>query len=222
MYICDRCGYSTENKQSYCSHRSHCKLDENGNIIKRGFGKLGSKVWNKGLTKDSDERVKQCGETLSNKYNSGELIHYNKGKKYSEERCKQISESRKEFLKLHPEKVPYVISHHSKGDSYPERYFKEVFNNNNIKYEQNYYCLGFFLDFAWPDKKIYLEIDGEQHYKDERIVRHDEYRTKLLSDNGWNCLVRLRWTWYQSLNKNERIDYINSLVSKLNSILKLP
>jgi len=222
MYICKNCGYNTENKQAYSAHKGHCKLDENGNLIKRGFGKFGSKVWNKGLTKELDERVKQGGETLSNRYNSGELIHHNKGKKFSEERCRQISESRKEFLRLHPDKVPYIISHHSKGDSYPERYFKEIFKNNNISYEQNYHELSYFLDFAWPSKKCYLEIDGEQHYKDEHIINHDKLRDSKLKEIGWICIDRLRWTWYKSLSKLERESYIKNLISKINSYKELP
>tara|TARA_R110000744_G_C19065136_1_gene529432 strand:- start:101 stop:547 length:447 start_codon:yes stop_codon:yes gene_type:complete len=47
MYECKECDYETENKQSYCAHKSHCGS-------KRKY-----KAWNKGLTVETDERVKE-------------------------------------------------------------------------------------------------------------------------------------------------------------------
>lgn len=67
-----------------------------------------------------------------------------RGKHWSEEEKKKISEIRKAYLKEHPDKVPYVLNHHRKGDSYPERYFKDAFNNANLQYEFNYKCLRIF------------------------------------------------------------------------------
>ena len=46
-YECKDCDYETDNKQSYCAHRSH--HGKNGD---RKFG-----GWNKGLTAATDERV---------------------------------------------------------------------------------------------------------------------------------------------------------------------
>lgn len=117
----------------------------------------------------------------------------------------------------HPEKVPYILNHHSKGDSYPEKYFKEVFNNACMEYEQNYYSNSYFLDFAWPDIKIYIEIDGEQHYLDNRIVEHDKERTEKLHNAGWRLLTRIRWSNFQKLEQTEK----ENLVFRLLQIIKI-
>lgn len=190
--------------------RVHYIIDENG---KR---KLIGKIWNKGKTKENDERVKKQSETLSDGYKSGRLIHPNLGTHHTEEEKRHLSEVRKAYLKENPDKVPYLLNHHSKGDSYPEKYFKDIFDKYNIKYEQNYYKLGYFLDFAWPDKKMYLEIDGEQHYLDKRIVEHDKIRTNNLLNEGWICVDRIRWSEYQKMSLEEKEKYLESILTKLN------
>ena len=87
---------------------------------------------------------------------------------HTEETKKKISNARKKYLTDHPEKVPYLLNHSSKGDSYPEKYFEDILSKSELKYER-YYRIGLYeLDFAFLDKKIDLEIDGNQHEEDER------------------------------------------------------
>lgn len=173
-------------------------------------------AWNKGLTAETDIRVAKSKETLKEGYKSGRIIPSQKGKIHTENQKKLISESRKRYLLDHPDKVPYILNHHSKGDSYPERYFKHILNLNNIIFEQNYYQSGYFLDFAWPEYKIYFEVDGEQHYVDSRIVEHDKIRTEKLNNIGWRCIERIRWADYQKFTKSEKIEFINELIKKIN------
>ena len=189
-------------------------------IIVDGKRKLapGCTTWNAGHTSEDDPRLKAKSEKLKRRYETGELMPAYLGKKHSEETKKKISESRKLYLSEHPEKVPYVLNHHSKGDSYPEQYFKMVFENNRITYEQNYKIFGYYLDFAWPDKNTYLEIDGEQHYLDKRIIEHDILRTEKLKSEGWICIDRIRWSKYKKLSKEEQEGFISDLVSKINNL----
>ena len=71
--------------------------------------------------------------------------------------------------------VPYKRNHSSKI-SYPEKYFMEVFKELPVRY--NYQVSRYQLDFAIPEKKVYVEIDGEQHYVDKRIVEHDKKKNR--------------------------------------------
>lgn len=215
-YICKFCGKICKNIKSLRSHERLCKL--NPNRQESSWVKFNHErgAWNKGLTKETDERLSKSAKTLSEGYKSGRLINAIKGTKHTDEQKKKISESRKKYLLEHPDKVPYLLNHHSKGDSYPEKYFKEVFDNEHIEYKQNYYQCGYFLDFAWPDKKIYVEIDGEQHYLDKRIIEHDKIRTQKLLESGWICIERIRWSDYQALSNSEKINYLKSIFEKLN------
>ena len=215
VFICKFCGKVCKNTNSLKNHERLCK--ENPNHQESPWIKFNHErgAWNKGLTKETDERVRLRGKVLSEHYALGIITPYNKGTHHTEEEKKNLSEKRKQFLKEHPEKVPYVLNHHSKGDSYPEKYFKEVFDNEKINYEQNYKQSGYFLDFAWPEKKLYLEIDGEQHYVDKRIVEHDKVRTETLLNDGWVCVERIRWSEYQKLNEAERKDYLKMVFTRL-------
>ena len=60
--------------------------------------------------------------------------------------------------------------------SYAERFWMNVLDNNNIKYQKEYSLNGkYFLDFLLEKngKKIDLEIDGKQHQYEERKI-HDK------------------------------------------------
>ena len=184
-------------------------------IIVNGQKKLIGSAWNKGKTKETDSRLAKSGRTLSAGYKSGILVNFNKGKHRTEAEKKHLSEVRKQYLKEHPEKVPYVLNHHSKGDSYPEKYFKSIFANEKIEYEQNFKAEGYFLDFAWPLQKTYIEVDGEQHYVDNRIIEHDKVRTQKLAFAGWKLIERIRWSKYQKLNEIQRKDFLQNLFRKL-------
>lgn len=85
-------------------------------------------------------------------------------------------------------------------ESYAEKFFKKVLENNNIKYEFNKPILKndldikengcYFLDFALSNK-IDLEIDGRQHKIKER-QEHDKIRDERLKNKGWK-VYRIEW-----------------------------
>ena len=213
MFICKFCGKVCKNQNSLSNHERLCKKNPNhkeSSFVK--YNKEKGCAWNKGLTKETDERVAKGANKLKLKYETGEFVAPGKGTHRTKEEKEHLSKTRKEFLLKNPDKVPYILNHHSRGDSYPEKYFKELFEINGICYEQNYYQSGYFLDFAWPFKKVYVEIDGEQHYVDKRIVEHDIKRTEKLLNDGWVCLKRIRWCEYQKLDKNSRKNLIDDIL----------
>lgn len=125
---------------------------------------------------------------------------------HSPETRKKLSLSLRKFLEENPEMVPYRRNHSSKGRSYPEEYWKMVFDNHQISYEEQYRIGIYQLDFAFPSIKIDLEIDGEQHYVDQRIVDSDKRRTVFLEKQGWK-VIRIRWSKFQALeNKSEFVE----------------
>lgn len=136
-----------------------------------------------------------------------------KGHHHTDEQKKKISESRKKYLEEHPDKVPFKLNHSSK-ESYPEKYFREWLQKENIFSEREYQVGLYTLDFAWPERKIYLEIDGSQHHLDW-MIQHDEERTKKLSEFGWVCVQRIYWPDYQKLNLEERKSFLLKLKEKI-------
>lgn len=105
--------------------------------------------------------------------------------------------------------------------SYPEKFFIEVLENNEIfkNYHVNYRIskrrLGidcnssYFLDFYFEDKKLDLEIDGKQHDLDER-KSSDDLRDFYLRKNGIN-VYRIKW---KSINSKNGKEYIKNEIDK--------
>ena len=115
-----------------------------------------------------------------------------------------------------PEKVPYKLNHSSK-QSFPEKFFETVFINNGLIFEKEYHVSTYWLDFCF-NKKFYVEIDGEQHYLDKRIVKHDKVRTTRLMELGFKCIERVRWSEFQKMDKNGQREFINILVKKIKNV----
>lgn len=134
---------------------------------------------------------------------------------HTEETKQKISEIRKKYLAEHPEKVPYRLNHHSKGPSYPEIYFRELFEKEKLSLESEVPYTIYQLDFANKEKKVDIEIDGDQHYLDKKIVESDRKRNTILQKDGW-VVFRIKWSDYQKLSyegKEEIIQKIKQLLS---------
>lgn len=127
----------------------------------------------------------------------------------SEETRRRISEARKKYLNEHPEMVPFKLNHSSK-ESYPEKYFREWLQKENIFSEKQYQVDRYTLDFAWPEKGFYIEIDGGQHNL-SWMKEHDIKRTQYLLDKGWVLLARVYWPRFQSFSKSEKADFLVKL-----------
>lgn len=132
----------------------------------------------------------------------------NKGKQLSEEHKEKISKSRIEYLKANPDKVPYKLNHKHK-ETYPEKYFKKVLKGFIKQYRVDGTL--YEIDFANPKTKLGIEIDGEQHYVDKRIVQHDIKRTNVLENKGWK-IIRIRWSEFTLLAKEDKEKVITDLL----------
>lgn len=216
-YICPHCG-KEYSKNGIGTHiwRNHTEEGQKFNPNTGTYDRTGRVAWNKGLTKETDERVRRYGKTTSERYKNHINTPPSLGKTLSEETKKKISESRKKFLLEHPEKVPYKLNHSSK-QSFPEKFFETVFINNGISFEKEFYTNGYWLDFCF-NKTFYVEIDGEQHYLDKKIVEHDKIRTARLTESGFKCIERVRWSEFQKLDKDSQREYISTLVDKIKRV----
>ena len=128
----------------------------------------------------------------------------------SEETKKKISESRIKFLRENPDMVPYKLNHYSKGRSYPEEYWKGILDSHGVSYTEQYQVGPYQLDFVIGN--IDLEIDGDQHYLDKRVVASDKRRNKYLENLGWKT-IRVKWSDYQKLV--DKKTFVGGIISQL-------
>lgn len=213
-FTCQYCGKICIGKNSLTQHERFCK--NNPNRIESPFVKYNKEkdqAWNKGLTKETDERVRKGAENLKEAYSSGKVINHNKGITHTEEEKLRISKSRKRYLKEHPDKVPYLLNHSSKI-SYPEQYFINVFQNENIPLNYHKQFGLYELDFYNEEFKVYVEIDGEQHYLPQSIER-DKTRDEYFKQLGWKG-IRVRWAHFIKSSDEEKQNIINKIKILLN------
>ena len=132
-----------------------------------------------------------------------------KGHKLSDEQKKLISENMK---KAHAEGRAGTFPSRKKCEhSYPERWLISVLETHfnmkeNIDYVTEFYFHKQFLDFAWVEKKLCIEIDGAQHKRFQDRIENDHKKDENLKNNGWKEL-RLDWT-YVMHNTQEAIQKI--------------
>lgn len=95
MYVCKFCNKDCKNNGGLHAHEPYCK--QNPNRIDRivsllAHRKKGIPAWNKGLTAETSEKVKQCKETYRKHFIEGKFVGSWVGKKHSEEFKQKMSE----------------------------------------------------------------------------------------------------------------------------------
>lgn len=205
---CKYCGEIFPTRRKLTEHR---KIHYNNPIIRRS-------LYSHGVT-PAPEPCRYCGAHF--KYLSGLHLHEkccnnNPNRVYlakqsevmTKETKQKISDSMKRYYA--GKTIWYTSKTHRQ--SYAERYFGKLF----IDARRNYHVDRYFLDFAWPERKIYIEVDGEQHYTNKGL-EHDKIRTDRLMQCGWKLVKRIRWSQFQKLNKDERKQFINEVFMLLNN-----
>lgn len=146
---------------------------------------------------------------------ANKLAHklYPESFKHSDESKMKMRKKRLEFMKNNPEKTAWRKT----TISYPEKCFLNKLKDGD--YDKNYTIIReksifpYFIDFAFENEKIAVEIDGSQHLLKERKERDDK-KDKLLIENGW-FVIR-----FTAKMINEEIDKCFNLLDDL--LLKKP
>lgn len=173
------------------NHMRWCKLNPNPNNelqenLKNNLQKARNNI--------TEESKKQQGKSLSKAYKEGRAtVNWPsfEGKQHSAESKNKIKKGRKKFLLENPEKHPWRKN--TKFTSEPCEYLKKLLKENNITFEEEYQPLlpdrFFSIDIAFPDKKIGIEINGNQHYnKNKTLKPYYQNRHNLIEKAGWQLL----------------------------------
>jgi hypothetical protein len=171
--------------------RQHTK---EGEKYKKDFKSQNRVIWNKGLTKETSEAVKQYGETFKEKIKLGEIIPHQKGKHHS-------LESRKKMSNTVEKKVKQGTWHYSFSKTRTHKYkgvklhgkwelqYAMWLDENNIKWlrpkenfnyryenKERFYIPDFYL----IDSAEYVEIKGYETEKDRCKWRDFPYKLKVI------------------------------------------
>ena len=162
--------------------------------------------WNKGLTKENHDSLMKISKMRTG---SGNPMHKSK---HTEDFWENISQSKKQFYKEHPEKHPnYIMGQKGFISSSQKEVFnivKEHFENAESEYPIITEKSTRFADVAIPSLKIDIEYDGEYWHKDKE---KDKQRDDELRAIGWST-IRVN-----EKNKNNILMYIEHLLQNHNN-----
>lgn len=163
----------------------------------------------RGITRNVSEAAK-----LAHKRYPEKFLH-------NEAYKQKMREIRLKFMKEHPEKTAWRKRNEP---SYPEKCFIKFLIDNEYdkKYliEREYPVFPYYIDFAFTQIKVAVEIDGSQHILDEDRAARDNDKDETLISQGWKVLrvtenlVKTDWvTLKQKLD-----DVIGSNVVEVNKV----
>ena len=123
-YICKYCGRECKNTNSLKNHERLCKSNPNrqeSSFVK--YNETNGGVWNKGLTKDTDERVRKNGASISNAYKSGRIKNW----------CDGLTKDTDERLQRLSNKVSNTVANKVKTDTWHNSFGKsKIVSYNDI------------------------------------------------------------------------------------------
>lgn len=195
VYYCKFCNKPCVGKNSLVQHEIRCK--ENPNKIKRrcNFNYPGKVIWNKGLNKETDKRVKKGYETRRKNYIDGKFKNWSEGlTKETDARIKnssiKIQNTICEKIKNDEWHNSYNLSYAYKNylfDSSWEVLFAKFLDEHNILWIRNNKISfdyiyensmhKYYPDFYLPDYDLYIEIKGL--YTDKDICKWESFTKNI-------------------------------------------
>lgn len=214
-YICE-CGRCFTNPQSFNAHLSHCDKHHEviGTIRKKRPNELyHTMCWENKTNDELNKIYEKTSKTLKSKYKSGEIIPTFLGKHHSEETKEKI---RKAIHNRYIDGKQHGAFIKDKP-SYIEQWFidnvinkLELYNKFDIVREFAFYP--YYLDFAFVNIQLDVELDGEFHYIRESNIKHDKKRNEYILSKDWK-VYRIR---YNDIIKNPE-NVINEFLAYLNT-----
>jgi very-short-patch-repair endonuclease len=165
------------------------------------------------------EEVKRRALLVSQRHKEGryEQAHKDRigktGKKHTPETKARLSNIRKEWLKNNPDKHPWKRP--GKNISKPCEDFKQLLTNNEYEYTSEFQPLQtryFSIDIVFPQYKVGIEINGNQHYnRDGTLKTYYQNRHDLIVTDGW-VLFELP---YYEVYSQDSVDIMMCLLDNL-------
>jgi very-short-patch-repair endonuclease len=185
MFVCYKCKREFSNKGGFVIHNEKCPLSEE--VIKNIIDDY---TIHHCSIKDIEKKYSMRKAyflpflKLRNRSEALSFGHINKPLKHSEETKLKMRNARLKWMLDNPEKTSW----RSSNMSYPEKVFMERIME--LEMDKKYLIVReksvfpYFIDFAFENEKIAVEIDGSQHLEKKRM-EIDKKKDKLLIDLGW-------------------------------------
>lgn len=217
MFKCDKCKEDFDNQISLNNHkRFHQKYDKIKDDIINDY--VNNHLTYRELTSKYDANPTSLSKILKDvdvdvvdkKRKRGTLIH-----KHTDETKEKISKIRRKWLEENKDK--HVWKRHDKFISKPCEYLKDKLIENGITFLPEYTLdpettdnyKNYAIDIAFPNVKIGLEVNGNQHYNaDNTLKKYYQEKNDYFIKNGWTIYQIYYIKVYNKL-------FVNDLIQKL-------
>lgn len=194
--------------------KEQCLSGKYKNNLQEYIG-IGHEAWNKGLTKEIDERLQKTSDTYKRRYANGEIKSYWKGKHHSIETKNKLSKLRTQYLdecKAGFQDVGWYRIKNINNEEYVvrgtwERDFGNFLTENNIlwvkkitiKYKQEDGSIHRYSpDFFIPNINLYVEVKGY-------FSEFDKKKMKLIIEQN---NINIRYIFQEDINKIKNKTFI--------------
>ena len=198
----EKLSYARKNiKHNYINNHLHCKYC-NKEISNNGCLILHEKqcIYNPNHILSNSQKNKLENDKIKKELGLKRLP-------ISEEGRKNMSIAAKKRCKEHPETCGW-----KNNISIPCENLKQYLRDKGINFVEEYMPLKnrfFSLDIAWPDEKIAIEVNGNQHYnRDGSLKKYYQDRHNILELNGWK-IFEIHYLKCYNININDFNDILN-------------
>lgn len=113
-----------------------------------------------------------------------------KGFTWTDEEKKKLSEARKKYLANNLDKHPWKKN--SKFKSEPCEYLKKLLKEHNYVFEEEFtdpaWLHKYSADICFTDKRIIIEVNGNQHYINGQLTDYYQARHDYLVSQGYKVI----------------------------------
>ena len=195
-YICQFCGHERKNYNSLINHERLCKSNPNqdtrsyeilmaNRIQANAKYQSGSRIaWNKGLTVQTDSRVKQIALTLRQRYMNGELIPTFLGKQHSDETKLKMRESTVQYIEKTAGGARYSIKACEYFDKLNQEkgwHLVHALNGGEIRVSR------YSIDAYDKDLNIVVEYDESKHHMNGLDRASDDIERESIIKHMLGC-----------------------------------
>ncbi len=187
--------YGRKHSIESCNKISETRIErlEQGSII----------TWNKGLTKETDERIKKSTVSMSENHAD---VSGSKNPMYG----KSLKDIWIEKHGLEKAEEMWIARNKNRNEkclkyriSKPEIKIAKILDSLNIEYKSQFYLNKSYFDFYIPEYNMLIEVDGNYYHCNPRIyvngpvnewqkgkIDNDNRKNRIAEDNGYR-LIRI-------------------------------
>jgi len=174
-------------------------------------------IWNKGLTKDDDERL-DYGEKISNNLERNKKIsEYRKGRKRPQHVLDSLDKGMREYWgkeenreKQRKKRIKYLKDYQYNNKTILESRFGDLLESIGVDFIFQYTICGFNFDYYLPKYDLVIEVDGDFYHcnpikypngpiyeTQKTTIKNDDKKNKICESSNGVTLLRF---WETDIN----------------------